>query len=1175
MPKAPESKTPKTKANAQSGNSSTKKPPPSTGRQRSLLSFFTKPGGDLPVTKEDERVEVVKQSMRETPVLSSDPAGPSSPVREDEATPTTSRKRSAPDVLPSSPTVRASALKARGKYVESSDEEDVIAPIPRSSKRRRKALPESDDDDNDEYDELVADAKTANYDDDEMEDFIVSDDENESRSARKQKSKKAPVKTPSKSMELPSYAAKAPSSTSRFAFKPSSGNSSPATFTASKARSSATTVATLGGKGKDELRYQWLVDIRDADMNPPGHPDYDPRTIHVPKSAWDKFSPFEKQYWEIKCKLYDTVVFFKKGKFYELYEDDATIGHQEFDLKLTDRVNMRMVGVPESSLELWVSQFIAKGYKIARVDQRETALGKEMREKGGKSGKEEKIIKRELACVLTGGTLVDESMLQDDMSTYCVAIKESIVEAIPTFGIAFIDTATGSFSLAEFMDDAEYTKFETFVAQIRPKELILEKGMISTRATRILKNNTSLNAIWNKLKPEKEFWEADTTVRELMTNNYFQLENSDDSNNWPEVLRESKDKEMVMSAFGALLCYLQSLKIDRDLVSLGNFSWYDPIRKASSLVLDGQTLLNLEIFANSHDGSANGTLFQLLNRCITPFGKRMFKLWLCHPLADPKKINARLDAVDALNADSSFQDAFVNSLGKLPDLERLISRIHAGTSKAADFVRVLEGFERIRDAMEDIRKHGQGDGVIGQSLAMMPDLDECLKPWETAFDREKAKNQGVLVPERGVEEDFDESQDNVENIINSLHEVLKGYIKDLRCKELKFTDSGKEIYLIEVPAKLAKAVPKNWDQMSGTQKVKRFYSPEVRKLVRSLQEAHETHSQIVKEVAGRFFNRFDEDYTKWLAAVKVVANLDCLISLARASAGLGDMSCRPQFVNSERSVLNFKELRHPCMLSSIADFIPNDIQLGGDSPKISLLTGANAAGKSTILRMTCIGVIMAQIGCYVPAQSAILTPVDRIMSRLGANDNIFASQSTFFVELSETKKILLEASCRSLVILDELGRGTSSYDGVAVAQSVLHHIATHIGCIGYFATHYHSLASEFSGHPEIKPKRMKIHVDDENRNITFLYKLEEGVAEGSFGMHCAAMCGINKRIIDRAEEAAKNFEHTSKLKDSLEAARTGAYIPLGLQSDFAWMLKDDQEMGQAALDVIIKCIAEL
>lgn len=228
---------------------------------------------------------------------------------------------------------------------------------------------------------------------------------------------------------------------------------------------------------------------------------------------------------------------------------------------------------------------------------------------------------------------------------------------------------------------------------------------------------------------------------------------------------------------------------------------------------------------------------------------------------------------------------------------------------------------------------------------------------------------------------------------------------------------------------------------------------------------------------------------------------------------------------------------------------------------------------------------MAQIGCYLPCQSARLTPVDRIMSRLGANDNIFAAQSTFFVELSETKKILSEATPRSLVILDELGRGTSSYDGVAVAQAVLHHVATHIGALGFFATHYHSLASEFEGHPEIAPKRMAIDVDDAERRVTFLYKLEDGVAEGSFGMHCAAMCGIPNKVIERAEVAAKQWEHTSRLKESLERRKGGGLVGLGWWSDVAWALRasparqeEDSQTGDVSdhgLEVLRKAIEAL
>lgn len=703
-----------------------------------------------------------------------------------------------------------------------------------------------------------------------------------------------------------------------------------------------------------DKRYTWLATITDIDRNPPGHPDYDPRTVYIPPLAWAEFSPFEKQYWEIKQKLWDTVVFFKKGKFYELYENDATIGHQLFDLKMTDRVNMRMVGVPEMSLSHWANQFVAKGFKIARVDQRESALGKEMRErdgkKAGKAAKEDKVIRRELACVLTSGTLVDGAMLQDDMSTFCVSIKESEQEGKPAFGISFVDTATGQFFLSEFIDDVDMTKFETFIAQTRPQELLLEKSCLSTGAMRILKNSTGPTTLWNHLKPGKEFWTADITCRELDASKYFTSGGDSSVEAWPQALREAKDKELLMSSFGALVHYLKTLKIEQDLLTLGNFSWYDPILKASSLVLDGKTLINLEIFANSFDGGVDGTLFLLLNRCITPFGKRMFKQWVCHPLMNAAKINARLDAVDSLNADTTVRDRFTASLTKLPDLERMISRIHAGSCKAQDFVRVLDGFEQIEYTMSLLKSLGSSEGVIGQLISSMPDLNGTLIQWKEAFDHSKARDAGVLVPERGVEEDFDKSQDHIEQILADLEELLKKTRKDLGSSAIMYRDNGKEIYQLEVPFKV-KGIPKSWDQMSATQKCKRYYSPELRSLVRRLQEAQETHGQIVKEVAGRFFTRFDEDYSTWLAAVRITAQLDCLISLAKASSTLGEPSCRPEFVDDDRTVVEFEDLRHPCMLPNVTDFIPNDVQLGGDTANINLLTGANAAGKSTILRM--------------------------------------------------------------------------------------------------------------------------------------------------------------------------------------------------------------------------------
>ncbi|KAI7971450.1 hypothetical protein EIK77_003506 [Talaromyces pinophilus] len=1076
------------------------------------------------------------------------------------------------------------------------DDEEIFKPQP-SRKRRRPAIESEDEFQDDGQDAPVSDdgmttpsSSSVMADCVEMDDFVVADEsEDDARPNKKRKKASAkpaqrskaspdePVRPADADLDLDIPEASAGGTAQKWTFDPE--NTEPRQERQQRQpSSSATKRKEKAHETEPEKRYPWLANIMDMDKNPPGHPDYDPRNIYIPPLAWSKFSPFEKQYWEIKQKFWDTIVFFKKGKFYELYENDATIGHQLFDLKLTDRVNMRMVGVPEMSLDHWANQFVAKGYKIARVDQSESALGKEMRErddKKAKGGKEDKIIKRELSCVLTAGTLVEGSMLQDDMSTYCVAIKEIILDGLPAFGLAFVDTATGQFYLSEFKDDADMTKFETFVAQTRPQELLLEKSAVTQKAMRILKNNTGPTTLWNHLKPGKEFWEADIAVRELDASDYFVSADSDNIDAWPQVLREAREKENAMSAFGALIQYLRVLKLDRDLISIGNFTWYDPIRKATSLVLDGQTLINLEIFANSFDGGSEGTLFQLLNRCITPFGKRMFKQWVCHPLMDIDKINARFDAVDALNADSTIRDQFSSQLTKMPDLERLISRIHAGACKAQDFLRVLEGFEQIEYTMSLLKDLGSGEGLIGKLVSSMPDLVSPLEYWKTAFDRLKAKENGILVPEQGIEEDFDASQATIEQIHRDLENLLKKARRDLGSTAICYRDNGKEIYQLEVPIKV-KNVPKTWDQMSATKQVKRYYFPELRALIRKLQEAQETHSQIVKEVAGRFYARFDENYETWLKSTRIVAQLDCLISLAKASSSLGQPSCRPEFVDSDRSVLEFEELRHPCMLN-VADFIPNDVQLGGDRASINLLTGANAAGKSTILRMTCIAVIMAQIGCYIPCQSARLTPVDRIMSRLGANDNIFAAQSTFFVELSETKKILSEATPKSLVILDELGRGTSSYDGVAVAQAVLHHIATHVGALGFFATHYHSLAAEFENHPEISPKRMRIHVDDEERRVTFLYKLEDGVAEGSFGMHCASMCGIPNKVIENAEHAAKQWEHTSRLTESLERRKGGGLVGLGWWSDVAWMLRegDDVDVSDRGLEILRKAIETL
>ena len=823
-------------------------------------------------------------------------------------------------------------------------------------------------------------------------------------------------------------------------------------------------------KEKNQDRYSWLLKVRDIDGHMPDSPAYDPRTLHVPREAFNIFSPFEKQYWQIKKHLWDTVLFFQKGKFYELYENDATIGHQQFDLKMTDRVNMRMVGVPEASIDYWAAQFIAKGYKVAKASQSENQISKDMRQKAfsGKKTDADKVIRRHLECVLTSGTLVDESMLTHETATYCMAIKEtvSVDTLLPKFGICFVDTSTGSFKLSFFNDDQDRTGLETLLTQTAPRELVLEKGCISQSTMKLIKSSVSPSTLWNQILPSKEFWDKSTTVSEILKANYFDSE----EDKWPAAIRQIiEDSEEAVSATGALIWYLKYLKIDQDILSMKNFERYDPLHQDSTLILDGQTLKNLEIFRNSFDGGSQGTLLRLLDRCITPFGKRLFRSWLCHPLQSITLLSMRLDAVSYLMGEngSFFSDIF-DAFSRLPDLERLLSRVHASKCPVKSFVRVIEGFDTVCKGLNQLKSFVENKNscpqLILQYIKDAPDLNDLVAHWKNAFDMNEAVENGLLIPEIGFDSQFDQSQECVRSIEQDLDALRRNHAKSIKFSNVVFRDLGKEIYQLEVPVSVK--VPSNWRQLSATSKVRRYYSPEVERKVRELLEAQETHKDAIRSLEERLYKKFDESYSLWMSALTCISKLDCLQSLATSSRAIGEPSCRPTFVDSTRAVTDFKELRHPYIGGDVTkDIIANDITLGGQHPKLVLLTGANMAGKSTLLRQTCVAVIMAQIGCYVPAQSATLTPFDRIMSRLGANDNIFASQSTFMVELNETKKIITEATPKSLVILDELGRGTSTHDGLAVAYSVLHHLASHCGCVGYFATHYGNLCEEFKSHP--------------------------------------------------------------------------------------------------------------
>ncbi|KAF8741677.1 DNA mismatch repair, partial [Rhizoctonia solani] len=1053
------------------------------------------------------------------------------------------------------------AVKRKAQVQDSGSEEDEAAAASFSqriakhaapkgktpAKKRRTSVSSRDDDDfivdDDEDDEVeeIAPSKAGSEDDDDLGD----DDE----SPKKKKSKKTASRPPAK----PTGGA------------PSGGSSTNFMLTAAEQRAQNNKT----DKKANEEMYSFLKDPKDQkDGVRHAEEGSDPRTLWIPKGAWSSFTPFEKQFWEIKQNHFDTVLFFQKGKFYELYENDAQIGHSEFDLKLTDRVKMKMVGVPESSFQFWAAKFLAKGYKVGRVDQAETQLGAEMRQAANKGPKGkgaaaagDKIVRRELNKVLTNGTLVDPELLQDEQAGHCISIRETEEEG--EFGICVLDASTGEFNLSSFKDDIVRTKLETIMRQVRPKELVYSKGNLSVATTRLMKVLLPSNCLWTPLS-KSEGLSYDRTLEELKA--LYPPEPSDndgmeDDNSWssgvPDAIRSFIGNETAIESLGSMIWYLRQLNIDKDILTQKNFNVYDPLQRGKGLALDGQTLSHIEVLVNS-EGTEEGTLLKLLGRCVTPFGKRLFRIWICNPLQDVKAINERLDAVQDLISHPEIETSFSKIVSGIPDLERIVSRVHAKSCSIKDFLKVLSAFENLSKGLATLAEMSEdfeNKSVLGL-LRQAPDLKKNIKRVKSFFNVE----DDLLVPSSDdVDEAYCEIQTEIKQLEEKLEKKLSGLKSDLGCKDLSYWHSAtgtKDIYIVQVPVGKKVSVPKDWTKHGGTKAITRYTVPLLASTIRALKEARETRTGIVRDFKLRVFAEFDADRDVWLRAVKVTAEMDCLLSLAKASEALGSPSCRPEFVeDTGRAFVEFENLRHPALeLNMKKDFIANSVRLGGQHPNVALITGPNMGGKSTVMRMTAAGVIMAQMGMLVPCESARLSPVDAILTRMGAYDSVFTNSSTFKVELDECCKILRDATPKSLVIMDELGRGTSTYDGMAIASSVLRELATKTLPLTLFATHYSSLTDMGEKHPNIRNMTMQTVVDDEKRQLVMMYKFVEGVAPGSFGTHVANVAGVPASVVDRAEQVSRDFAEVSR-KKQLEKRAAVSRIPLDLQADFAQLAK--------------------
>ncbi|XVF72730.1 hypothetical protein PTKIN_Ptkin12aG0143800 [Pterospermum kingtungense] len=944
----------------------------------------------------------------------------------------------------------------------------------------------------------------------------------------------------------------------------------------------------FGKREAQKLYFLGPKGRRDANRKRPGDINYDPKTLYLPPDFLKSLSGGQRQWWEFKSKHMDKVLFFKMGKFYELFEMDAHIGAKELDLQYM-KGEQPHCGFPEKNFSMNVEKLARKGYRVLVVEQTETPEQLDLRRK--EQGAKDKVVKREICAVVTKGTLTEGEMLSaNPNASYLMGVIESCQSSTNqyeerVFGVCAVDVATSRVILGQFGDDSECSALSSLLAELRPVEIIKPTKLLSLETERAILRHTR-NPLVNELVPSAEFWDADKTVHEVKT--VYKRFNSqsasrsvndvgpnaansceeDRSGCLPTILSNllsaGANGCLALSALGGTLYYLKQAFLDESLLRFAKFeslpsSGFGGIAQSPYMLLDAAALENLEIFENSRNGDSSGTLYAQLNHCVTAFGKRLLKTWLARPLYHMDLIKERQDAVAGLKGENlPYALEFRKALTRLPDMERLLARIFssseangrnankvifyedASKKQLQEFISALRGCELMDQACSSL-------GVIlenVQSIQLhhlltagkgLPNIHSILKHFKDAFDWVDANNSGRIIPHEGVDLEYDSACERVKEIESSLTKHLKEQRKLLGDSSISYVSVGKEVYLLEVPENLRSSVPRDYELRSSKKGFSRYWTPYIKKSLGELSQAESEKETALRNILQRLIGRFCEDHLIWRQLVSTTAELDVLISLAIAGDFYEGPTCRPLILHSSSSnevpCLSAKSLGHPILRSDSLGkgaFVPNDITIGGsDHASFILLTGPNMGGKSTLLRQVCLAVILAQVGADVPAEHFELSPVDQIFVRMGAKDHIMAGQSTFLTELSETSLMLSSATQQSLVALDELGRGTATSDGQAIAESVLEYFVNKVQCRGMFSTHYHRLAVDYQNNEKVSLCHMACQVGDGVKGVeevTFLYRLTAGACPKSYGVNVARIAGLPDSVLLTAAAKSRDFE---------------------------------------------------
>uniref|UniRef100_A0A1Q3EX21 DNA mismatch repair protein n=1 Tax=Culex tarsalis TaxID=7177 RepID=A0A1Q3EX21_CULTA len=938
--------------------------------------------------------------------------------------------------------------------------------------------------------------------------------------------------------------------------------------------------------------------IKDIHGNKAGSEKYDPRTLYVPESYLGTLTPAMRQWWELKSRHYDCVLFFKVGKFYELYHMDASVGVKELGFSYM-KGEFAHSGFPEQAYERMATSLVERGYKVARVEQTETPdMMAERCKKNKTNSKYDKVVKREICQVSLKGTEVYGQQVQMTNSAepnYMLAIAERSGKGKSgaRYGVCFIDASLGIFHLGEFDDDGQASRLLTLLSHHTPALVLHERNLVSAGIHQIFK--TVLAGVRKEpLTNDSQFWSAEKTLKYLAENFYGSSSDEKSKSKWPETVRclldkndhlgltPSEDSELSMKALGGCIWYLKRCLLDQQVVSLARFEMYIPpddnvtrkqLKIANSnrfMVLDAITLSNLRLT----DGELS--LLNRLDHCCTKFGKRLLHHWVCSPSCEREIIVQRQEAIKELVEDVNLLQDVRQILGELPDLERMLAQIHSfgnaervknhpdgrailyeeqtySKKKIQDFINTLRGFKALT------RIPGLFAGVKSGLLVRLtqmagkggvfPDMTSKITFFEESFDHEAALKTGVIAPEKGLDTEYDAVQREIQGIFDELEEYKRKQEKYFGCK-IDYFGSDKKRFQLEIPEGAAKKAKESYTlegQKKGKNGVKRYHTEETREFLKRMMATEDKRKTVLKDLARRIFEKFSSAYDMWKMCVDLVGTLDVLTSLAEFGRSSGS-TCFPEILDDdEGQIFELSEGIHPCV-NDPENYIPNGVSLGQDGSRLILLTGPNMGGKSTLMRQVGVLAIMAQIGAPIPAESCRMTLIDRIFTRLGANDDIMAGQSTFLVELNETSTILKHATEKSLVLLDELGRGTATYDGTSIAGAVVQFLAD-LKCRSMFSTHYHNLVDNFERDKRIRLGHMACMVekeDDEDptqETVTFLYKYAPGSCPKSYGFNAAKLAGMPPQIIKRAYELSKTVEaealkRKTFTKSLLQADRT-------------------------------------